>query len=218
LTRGLVALGDSITLGEGGSVLGVTALSWAQWLARALDVPYTCYARNGACVSDVLRDQLPRVRPGHDLACLYAGVNDVRGPGFDPTAYERDLLAVASGLRERSERLLLCTLPLDLGRPRAAPKPAMANVAIERVAASTGAAVCRLDDLSGWVELWPDVVHPTAVGQLAIADRAAMALGATSRPSDLADAPRGHRGRLRHLPTYVRAVLRERMRGLAERP
>jgi len=31
--RGLVALGDSITLGEGGSVLGVTCLSWAQWLA-----------------------------------------------------------------------------------------------------------------------------------------------------------------------------------------
>ena len=90
----IMALGDSITLGEGGSVLGVTALSWAQWLARALDLPYTCYARNGASVSDVLRDQLPRVRPGHDLACLYAGVNDVRGPGFDPAAYERDLHAL----------------------------------------------------------------------------------------------------------------------------
>ncbi len=71
--RGLVALGDSITLGEGGSVLGVTALSWAQWLARALDLPYTCYARNGAVVGEVLRDQLPRVRPGHDVACLYVG-------------------------------------------------------------------------------------------------------------------------------------------------
>ncbi len=216
--RGLVALGDSITLGEGGSVLGVTALSWAQWLARALDLPYTCYARNGALVGEVLRDQLPRVRPGHDLACLYAGVNDVRGPAFDPAAYERDLLAIAAGLRERSERLLLCTLPLDLGRPPAAPKPAAANAAVERVAASTGASVCRLDDLSGWVELWPDVVHPTAVGQLAIADRAARALGAVVRPSELADAPSGRRTRLRHAPTYVRAAIRERVRGLTERP
>jgi lysophospholipase L1-like esterase len=218
LTRGLVALGDSITLGEGGSVLGVTALSWAQWLARALDLPYTCYARNGAVVPEVLRDQLPRVRPGHDLACLYAGVNDVRGLGFEPEAYERDLLAVARGLRARSERLLLCTLPLDLGRPPAAPKPALANAAIERVAASTGAAVCRLDDLSGWVELWADAVHPTAVGQLEIADRAARALGSPVRPSDLADAPRGRRRGLRHTPTYVRSVIRERMRGLTDRP
>jgi lysophospholipase L1-like esterase len=218
VSRGLVALGDSITLGEGGSVLGVTALSWAQWLARALDLPYTCYARNGAVVGEVLRDQLPRVRPGHDLACLYAGVNDVRGPAFDPAAYERDLLAVAAGLRERSERLLLCTLPLDLGRPPAAPKPAVANAAIERVAASTGSSVCRLDDLSGWVELWPDAVHPTAVGQLAIADRAARALGAAARPSELVDAPSGRRTRLRHAPTYLRSAIRERVRALAERP
>ena len=146
--RGLVALGDSITLGEGGSVLGVTALSSAQWLARALDLPYTCYARNGALTAEVLRDQLPRVRRGHDLACLYAGVNDVRAPRLPGRAYEHDLLAVTDALHERSERVLLCTLPLDLGRPPAAPKPAQANAAIERVAASTGAAVCRLDDLA----------------------------------------------------------------------
>lgn len=203
--RGLVALGDSITLGEGGSVLGVTALSWAQWLARALDLPYTCYARNGALTADVLRDQLPRVRPGHHVACLYAGVNDVRGPAFDLAAYERDLGRLARGLLERSDRLLLCTLPLDLGRPPAAPKPALANAAIERVAASTGAAVCRLDDLSGWVELWPDAVHPTAVGQLAIADRAATGLGSPLRPSELAGA---RRGRLHHVPAYLRAVIR----------
>ena len=58
--RGLVALGDSITVGEGSMQLGVTPLSWAQWLARALDLPYTCYAVNGAVVADVLHEQLPR--------------------------------------------------------------------------------------------------------------------------------------------------------------
>ncbi len=207
-----MALGDSITLGEGGSVLGVTALSWAQWLARALDVPYTCYARNGAVVADVLAEQLPRVRPDHDVACLYAGVNDVRQHDFDPAAYERDLLAVARGLRGRAARLLVCTLPVDLGRPPAAPKPAIANAAILRVAASSGAAVCRLDDLKGWVELWADAVHPTAVGQVEIGDRAARALGSAVAPSSLADTPRGTRSRLRHTPTYVRSVVRERLR------
>ncbi|MDX6719696.1 MAG: hypothetical protein QOJ63_1950, partial [Solirubrobacteraceae bacterium] len=59
---GLVALGDSITVGEGSMTLGVTPLSWAQWLARALDLPFTSYATNGASAADVLRHQLPRVR------------------------------------------------------------------------------------------------------------------------------------------------------------
>jgi len=210
--RGLVALGDSITLGEGGSVLGVTCLSWAQWLARALDLPYTCYARNGARTAGVLRDQLPRVRPRHEVACLYTGVNDVRAPDFDLASYERDLGALARGLLERSDRLLLCTLPLDLGRPRAAPKPAIAGAAVRRVAGATGAALCVLDDLRGWVEIWPDEVHPSAIGQLAMADRAARALRCPVLPSSLAGPPRRTRARARHAPAYVRAVIRERAR------
>jgi lysophospholipase L1-like esterase len=210
--KGLVALGDSITVGEGSMVLGVTPLSWAQWVAIALDLPFTNYARNGAVTAEVLRDQLPRVRPGHDVACLYAGVNDVRSPGFDAAAYERDLLAVAQGLRERCERLLLCTIPLDLGRPRAAPKPAIANAAIARVAQRTGAYLCDLADLGGWVEILPDAVHPTAIGQVAIADRAARVLGAPVAPSALAGVPHGRRARLHHAPGWIRAVLHERLR------
>jgi lysophospholipase L1-like esterase len=212
VTRGLVALGDSITVGEGSMVLGVTPLSWAQWVAIALDLPFTNYARNGAVTADVLREQLPRVRPGHDVACLYAGVNDARSPGFDAAAYERDLLAIADGLRERCDRLLLCTIPLDLGRPRAAPKPAIANAAIARVAQRTGALLCDLADLRGWVEMLPDAVHPTAIGQVAIADRAARALGAPALPSAIAGVPRGRRARAHHAPGRIRAVLRELLR------
>jgi lysophospholipase L1-like esterase len=212
--KGLVALGDSITAGEGSMVLGVTPLSWAQWLARALDLPYTSYAVNGAVVADVLRHQLERVTGDYDVGCLYAGVNDVRGPVFDPDAFERDLLAVAEGLRERSERLLLVTLPLRLGRPTAAPKPAIANGAIRRVARATGAVLCELEDFRGWVEVLPDAVHPTAVGHVAIADRAARALGAPVLPSSLAGLPARRRDRLQHLPGHARAVLREAVRRL----
>ena len=86
---GLVALGDSITVGEGSMALGITPLSWAQWLARALDVPFSSYASNGATVADVRHAQLPRVRADYDIAALYAGVNDVRVPCFDPAATSR---------------------------------------------------------------------------------------------------------------------------------
>jgi hypothetical protein len=83
-------------------VLGVTPLSWAQWLARALDLPFTSYAVNGARAADVLREQLPRVRADYDVAVLYAGVNDVRSSDWDAGAYERDLDAVAASLAARA--------------------------------------------------------------------------------------------------------------------
>ncbi|HEV2059495.1 MAG TPA: GDSL-type esterase/lipase family protein, partial [Solirubrobacteraceae bacterium] len=111
--KGLVALGDSITLGEGSMALGITPLSWAQWLARALDLAYTSYAFNGATTAEILHEQLPRVRFEYDVATLYAGVNDVRSPSFDAAAYERDLDAVAAALAQRSARLLMLTLPED---------------------------------------------------------------------------------------------------------
>src|SRR3954447_2407291 len=75
-TRGLVALGDSITNGHGEPALGVHSQSWAQWLAEALELPFTKLAADGARAADVLRDQVPRLRGPYDLACVYAGVND----------------------------------------------------------------------------------------------------------------------------------------------
>jgi lysophospholipase L1-like esterase len=166
----MVALGDSITAAED---------SWAQLLSRSLGLRLVSLARDGAVVADVLHRQLPRVRDRHELACLYAGVNDARGFGFDLGDYERGLRAVAQTLAGRADALLLCTLPLDLGRPPAAPKPALANAAVRRVAEATGAILCELDDLAGPVLLEADAVHPTAAGQRAIADRAAAALDAS---------------------------------------
>jgi lysophospholipase L1-like esterase len=212
---GLVALGDSITVGEGSMVAGVTALSWAQWLARALDLPYSSYAVNGAVVADVLARQLPRVRAHYDLAVLYAGVNDVRGPAFDAVAFERDLGAVAAGLAARASRLLVLTLPHDLGRPTSAPKPEQANAAVRRVAARHGALVADLADFGGWTMVIPDAVHPTALGQLEIADRAARALGAAVRPSSLVAGQRGSdRG---HASAHARMLVRDLARRARER-
>jgi lysophospholipase L1-like esterase len=213
--KGLVALGDSITVGEGSMALGITPLSWAQWLARALDLPYTSYAVNGAVAADVLRLQLPRVRADYDVAALYVGVNDVRGADFDAVAYERDLDAIAAALRERSARLVVLTLPEDLGRPTAAPKPARANAAVRRVAAEHDAIVADLANFGGWTHVLPDVVHPTALGQVAIADRAARALGADLLPSALVADGRGHVAR--YVPAHARALARDVARRARER-
>lgn len=216
MTRlGLVALGDSITYGEGSMMLGVTPLSWAQWLARALDLPYTCYAFNGATTADVRREQLPRVRADYDVGALYAGVNDVRDAGFDLAAYERDLDAVAAGLAQRADRLLMLTLPHDLGRPTCAPKPERANAVLRRVAERHGASVADLSDFGGWTLVLPDVVHPTALGQLAIADRAARALGEEVLPSTLVDERRP--SDLRYAPAHARALARDLVRRARER-
>ena len=195
--------------------LGVTPLSWAQWLARALDLPFTSYARNGAVVADVLGEQLPRVRADYDIAALYAGVNDVRNAWFDAAAFERELDAVAAGLAPRAQRLLMLTLPADLGRPPATPKPAVAGEVVRRVAARHGAIVAELADFGGWTNVLPDVVHPTPLGQLEIADRAARALGADVLPSALVAGRRGPD--LRYAPAHARALARDLVRRARER-
>ncbi|MBA2517258.1 MAG: hypothetical protein H0V22_08100 [Solirubrobacterales bacterium] len=76
---GLVALGDSITVGEGNMVCGIPCRSWALWLAEALDLPFTSRAFNGATTADVRAAQLPRVRADYDVGCLYAGVTTPGG-------------------------------------------------------------------------------------------------------------------------------------------
>jgi lysophospholipase L1-like esterase len=183
-TRGLVALGDSITNGRGEPALGVHPQSWAQWVAEVLDLPFTKLATDGAQTRDVLAEQVPRLDGPYDLGCVFAGVNDVRAPGFDAAAYERDLRAIVDAVAAQSARVVLLTIPVDLGRPRAAPKPARANAIIRTIAAATpNTTLVALDDLAGAPFLLPDAVHPTARGQLEIADRAARAVNAPGLPS-----------------------------------
>lgn len=192
MTSGLVALGDSISYGHGGMQSGLGSQSWAQWLAEAMGVPFTRYAVNGATAPDVLREQVPRLTaPGrrYDLATVYVGVNDVRNVDWDPAGYERDLDAIAAAAAGVAERILLATIPLDLGLPPAGAKVAEANAAIERVAAAHGAVVADLRDLSGTAHVWADRVHLTATGQVAVADRAARALGVPLPSRTVVDPP-----------------------------
>ena len=209
---GLVALGDSITYGEGGIVLGVDGRSWAQWLARALDVPYVNYAVNGARIADVLAEQAPRVRRAYELGVLYAGVNDVRDPAWDLGEFDRDLRATVAAVAPRCRRLLVATLPLDLGRPRAGAKVRDANAAVRAAAGAVGATVVPLEDFRGWRWVLPDAVHPTALGQLELADRAARALGIQVVPSALVDRERERAATRRFARWWGRQWVREAWR------
>ena len=194
MNLGVLAFGDSITNGGGELQWGVALQSWALWLARGLGLPYSGYAVDGATARDVLAEQIPRfertaAHPGarYDVGCLYIGANDVRGTDWDPTAYERDLGAAVESLARRCERVLVLTIPLDLGRPRAGEKVREANAIVRRVAQEAGASVCALEDFRARNHVMADRVHPTAFGQIAIAERAlrCLALPVRVAPSSL---------------------------------
>jgi lysophospholipase L1-like esterase len=204
---GVLAFGDSITNGGGELQWGVALQSWALWTARALGLPYTPYASDGATLRTVLDEQLPAFErraaaPGgpYDVGCLYIGTNDVRGLDWDPFAYERGLCEALGYLAARCERTLTATIPLDLGRPRAGAKVRDANAIVERCAREAGALVVDLSGFRGRRVLMADHVHPTAFGQIAIAERALAVLerdGMTvqTRPTELVTPAESTRGR-----------------------
>lgn len=207
---GVLALGDSITNGHGEPQGGLVPQSWSLWLGRALGLPVTKLAADGAYAGDVVREQLPAIPGEHyDVGSVYVGANDVRDVAWDPAVYERDLRTVLDALVARCDRTLTATLPLDLGVPPAGAKVAEANAIVERLARERGTLVVDLRDLTGLRWVWADRVHATAIGQVEIADRAARALGAARLPSRVAPAAEPDLGyRLR----YARRALRERAR------
>jgi lysophospholipase L1-like esterase len=211
----VLAFGDSITNGGGELQWGVALQSWALWTARALGLAFTSFAVDGARVADVAGAQLAaaRERSAHpearyDLGALHIGVNDVRGFDWDAEAFTADLRVVVDYLAERCDRVVVLTIPLDLGRPRAGAKVEEANAAIEAEARRVGATVVDLRGLRGRRVLMADHVHPTAFGQIAIAERVLDALATDGAqvlvcPRDLVTYETTRLGRLRADLTYA---------------
>jgi lysophospholipase L1-like esterase len=207
---GVLAFGDSITNGGGELQWGVALQSWALWVARGLSLPYTGFATDGASVDDVVAHQMPRVPADarYDLGCLYIGVNDVRGLDWDRTHFQQGHERALGFLAERCDRLLTLTVPLDLGRPRAGAKVHDVNAAITESAARHGALVVDLAHLRARNLVMTDHVHPTAFGQVAIAERALDVLESDgmivkARPSTLIRYETTRVGRLRGDLTYA---------------
>ena len=130
------------------------------------------------------REQIPAcaraARPdgAYDVGCLYVGVNDVRAPDWDPAAYERDLRAALAFLRRALRAGAVVHVP---ARPRPAARARRRGGRRTRLSSGGRApARCVLDlrDFGARNLVMVDAVHPTAFGQIAIAERALDVLAA----------------------------------------
>ena len=177
----LVAVGDSIVHADD---------SWAAWLARAMGRPLQRVSANGARADDVLQ-QLSAV-PGerYAVACLSVGTNDVLFD-WDAGLFARRLGEIAAVLRARADRVVVPTVSLSLARFRGGGTEFRRRVGEANAAlVASGLVVIAGDDLGGPRLQQPDRIHPTAAGQLLLADRAAAALGVATVPSSLTVRPR----------------------------
>jgi len=211
----VLAFGDSITNGGGELQWGVALQSWALWVARGLGLPFTTYAVDGAQVGDVLAVQIPAFGQrnayrdaAYELGCLYIGVNDVRALDWDAARFEERFELALGFLAQRCDRMLTATAPLDMGVPRVGAKMHELNAAVERVAAKLGALVVDLRGFRARNHVMADRVHPTAFGQIAIAERALDVLERDGmqvvvRPSTLVYYEISRRDRLRGDATYA---------------
>ena len=212
---GVLAFGDSITNAGGELQWGVALQSWALWVARALGLPYTGHAVDGARAGDVLQLQIPAfqrttARPDvrYDVGCLYIGVNDVRCADWNLRAFAADHERALAFVAARCDRTLAVTAPLALGFPPARERVAELNAAVAEAAARTGALVVDLSSMRARNHVMADRVHPTAFGQIAIAERALVVLErdglpARAAPASMISYHSSRLGRLRSDATYV---------------
>jgi hypothetical protein len=214
----VLALGDSISCGPEEGAFDVVPRVWAQWLAELLDLPFHRLARAGALTPEIAAELVPRLRGDYALACVHVGTNDVRSVDWDPAPFTAALEEILGALAPRAARVCVATLPLDLGRPPAGAKVGQLNAIVRRLAEGSGAVVVDLEDLRGWRLLFPDAVHPTALGQLEIAERAARALGISPGPSVIAGPTRGVTADVRYGTTrQVAHLARDFRRRLGDR-
>jgi hypothetical protein len=139
----------------------------------------------------------------------------VRAPDFDAAAFAADHAAALAFLRERCDRVLVVALPEELGRPRADVRAA------NEVVRAADALVLDLRGFGARNLVMTDHVHPTAFGQVWIAERALDVLAADGmdvrvRPATLIRP--AERSRLRALQgdwTYVYRHLKQSARAAA---
>lgn len=225
-SQGVVAIGDSIVNGHGDMLLGVQCQSAALWLAQAGDWAFTKYAVGGSTSQRIVDEQLPRLGGDYAVGVMNMGANDVL---FD---YDADRLAAnldqaAKAMRAVCEHVVILTLPAVLGQVPGAPpvrrqRVAQVNELIRSTAATHELLVLDVSDFHGPRLLRADRVHPTALGQLEIADRAAALLrsNGVAVPVQPSSIPLGHPdGRLRpgFLAGYARGSVVQSAKASAKR-
>ena len=188
----MLAFGDSITNGGGELQWGVALQSWALWVARGLGLPYTGLAVDGAAARDVVGAQIP----------AYVARAPIPGGPLRPRLpLRRRQRRARAGLgrarlRRRDSARRSATSPTRCdayagahrsARPRAPGTRAGGSTrrtrSIAAEAAAAGALVLDLGDFGARNHVMADHVHPTAFGQIAIAERALAVLGRDGLPT-----------------------------------
>jgi lysophospholipase L1-like esterase len=113
-----VALGDSLTAGRGDFGADGRPVGWARRLADILSdrtgvaCAVTNLAVDGATVRSVLEHQLPQVNGARpDLVSITVGMNDIRGPRFNPADFNAELGRLLDAVATTGATMLTCTLP-----------------------------------------------------------------------------------------------------------
>jgi lysophospholipase L1-like esterase len=176
----LVAAGDSMVH---------AADSWPEWLARAMSQELRRVSANGARADDVLGQVEALGSERYDVACLSVGGNDALFD-WDPDRYAERLDRILAILRAHADRVVAATVTRSLGGfPGSGRELGRRVDEVNAALRGSGVLLTSGEDLTGPRLLQADRIHPTAAGQLVLADRAAAALGVTPLPSELADTP-----------------------------
>jgi lysophospholipase L1-like esterase len=179
----VLALGDSITCGEGVGVRVHLAHTWAAVLAHALDADFELLAERGARTAQMRARQAPlAVAEPAELATVLIGLNDVSRTGWHAETVAEDLRATVWSLRSAGSTVLLARLhdpsdQLPLPRRLRTMTRERLNVINTVVDELVGPGVLLLD-LAAVPELWRrsgwavDRVHPSVLGHRGIAQAA----------------------------------------------
>lgn len=167
---GMIAIGDSLVNGRTPDLAGIPGKSWARWVAEAAGIPYQQFAKGGLTSAQIVADLLPHVKGKYAYGVFNMGTNDVL-IGWDENVFRRNVETTAERMAETSDQVIMLSVPYS----------ADANKVMKETAVKIGALFLDAG-VKGPRLLGPDRIHPTAHGQLAIADRAAALLG-TPLPS-----------------------------------
>lgn len=185
----VLAVGDSITRGLNANAGGLESKSYARWIADVLATNAVILADAGLTSTQVLDRFGAKIDGQHTHGFVYVGVNDALSKRWDPSRLAADHAALLAAVADHAETVATLTIPHFTGRMLVSrSRVRAANEIIRKNAAEAGAIVIELDDLGdlGRRYVWADLIHPTSWGQVAIADRAAAALGLVGQPSSLA--------------------------------
>lgn len=161
---GMIAIGDSLINGHTADVAGIPGKSWARWVAEAANLPYEQHAKGGLTSTQIVEQFLPKVTGRYDYGVFGMGTNDVL-TGWDAVVFRRNVETIAARMSEASTHVVMLSVP----------NSTEADAIIREVAARIGATVVDAK-VSGPSLSRPDGLHPTALGYLSIADRAATQL------------------------------------------